>query len=45
VLEIGHDQGESIPDLMRNAGFGKVEMARDLGGNARTVCGQQPGPE
>ncbi len=36
-LEIGHDQGETVPTLMEEAGFREVAMIRDLAGNPRVV--------
>lgn len=39
VLEIGHDQGETVADLLRNAGFKDVCTYKDLAGNDRTVTG------
>jgi release factor glutamine methyltransferase len=36
-LEIGHDQGESVSALMREAGFKEVQVFRDLAGNDRVV--------
>lgn len=39
LFEIGHDQGESVPALMREAGYKDVRMIKDLAGNARVVIG------
>jgi release factor glutamine methyltransferase len=36
-LEIGHDQGESVSALMREAGFENVQVFKDLAGNDRVV--------
>jgi release factor glutamine methyltransferase len=36
-LEIGHDQGESVSALMREAGFKEVQVFQDLAGNDRVV--------
>ncbi len=45
VLEIGHDQFETVPALMREATFERVAMARDVGGNPRVVSGRRPKSE
>lgn len=37
-LEIGHDQGESVSALMRDAGFSDVRVCKDLPGKDRVVC-------
>ncbi|WP_424931476.1 peptide chain release factor N(5)-glutamine methyltransferase [Amaricoccus macauensis] len=37
LFEIGADQGESVPELFRRAGFENVRMHRDLAGKARSV--------
>ena len=36
-LEIGHDQGESVPSLLEEAGFTQIEVRKDLAGNDRCV--------
>ena len=36
-LEIGWDQGETVPELLRTAGFLHVEVLKDLAGNNRVV--------
>lgn len=41
-LEIGYDQGESVPELLRSAGFVKIEVRKDLAGNDRVVRGVYP---
>ncbi len=38
-FEIGHDQGESVSDLMKTAGFTDVTVKKDLAGLDRVVCG------
>lgn len=38
-LEIGCDQGESVPALLRSCGFSEVAVIRDLCGNDRVVKG------
>ncbi len=37
ALEIGADQGESVPDLLREAGFLAIEVRRDYAGLDRVV--------
>lgn len=37
-LEIGHDQGEAVSVLMREAGFSDVRVLKDLPGKDRVVC-------
>lgn len=39
LFEIGHDQGESVPRLMKDAGFKDVRVIKDLAGNDRVVIG------
>lgn len=39
-MEIGHDQGEAVSRLMREAGFRQVEIVKDLAGNDRVVRGK-----
>lgn len=39
LFEIGHDQGESVPALMREAGYKHVRVIKDLAGNDRVVIG------
>ncbi len=41
-LEIGYDQGESVSGLLREAGFDKVRVVKDLPGKDRVVCGIWP---
>lgn len=38
-LEIGFDQGESVSDMMREAGYYDVTVIKDYGGNDRIVRG------
>jgi release factor glutamine methyltransferase len=40
ALEIGAGQGNAVADLIRNAGYGQVEVRRDLAGHDRAVIGQ-----
>ena len=37
MLEIGHDQGESVPDLCRQAGLGNITVLKDLAGLDRVA--------
>jgi release factor glutamine methyltransferase len=37
ILEIGHDQGESLRILAASHGFGLIEARRDLGGHERAL--------
>ncbi|MEE1377544.1 MAG: HemK/PrmC family methyltransferase [Oribacterium sp.] len=37
-LEIGYDQGESVPALLEAVGFQEVTVIRDFGGNDRVVA-------
>lgn len=39
-LEIGHDQGEAVAELMKNAGYLDVEVVKDLAHNDRVVKGK-----
>ena len=41
-LEIGYDQGESVPALLQEAGFVDVTVKKDLAGNDRVVRGVYP---
>ena len=41
-LEIGYDQGEAVSRLMREAGFGEVEVIKDYAGLDRVVTGRLP---
>ena len=36
-LEIGYDQGESVPKLLENAGFSKIKVIKDMAGLNRVV--------
>ena len=40
LFEIGHDQGESVPELMREAGYKNIRVIKDLAGNDRVVIGE-----
>lgn len=42
-LEIGHDQGQAVSGLLRNAGFQNVRVCKDLPGKDRVVCAVWPG--
>lgn len=37
ILEIGYDQGESVPQLFKQAGYMIVDIIKDYGGNPRCV--------
>lgn len=37
VLEIGYDQGEAVPEIMKDAGFERVNVYKDLAGMDRVV--------
>ncbi|MBR5565612.1 MAG: peptide chain release factor N(5)-glutamine methyltransferase [Roseburia sp.] len=39
LFEIGHDQGEDVSELMKQAGFNDVSVIKDLVGNDRVVTG------
>ena len=39
IFEIGHDQGQSVSNLMREAGYKDVRVIKDLAGNDRVVIG------
>ena len=38
-LEVGEGQAKTVADLVRRAGFGRVEIRRDLAGIGRVVVG------
>ncbi len=37
VLEIGYDQGETVPEILREAGYRDIEVTKDLAGLDRVV--------
>ncbi len=39
LFEIGHDQGEAVSGLMKDAGYKDVRIVKDLAGNDRVVIG------
>lgn len=39
LFEIGHDQGEAVSELMKEAGYKGVHVIKDLPGNDRVVIG------
>ncbi len=41
MFEIGHDQGEAVSALMKQAGYEQVRVIRDLAGLNRVVCGRK----
>ncbi|MCQ2508601.1 MAG: peptide chain release factor N(5)-glutamine methyltransferase [Dorea sp.] len=40
MFEIGYDQGESVPELMKEAGFSQIVVKKDLSGLDRVVLGR-----
>jgi release factor glutamine methyltransferase len=40
AVEVGEGQAPAVPELMRSAGFGEVEVRRDLAGIERVVLGR-----
>ena len=38
-FEIGHDQGQAVSDMMKDAGFGEVTVVKDFAGLDRVVYG------
>jgi release factor glutamine methyltransferase len=42
LMEIGADQGEAVCEMMRQAGFEKVGIRKDLAGKDRVVYGRLP---
>lgn len=42
-LEIGYDQGLSVPKLLEEQGFCEIEVKKDLAGHDRVVKGTYPG--
>ena len=36
-LEIGYDQGKTVPDLLKNNGFTNIKVFKDLSGLDRMV--------
>lgn len=38
-LEIGYDQGDSVPELLEREGYYEISLFRDYGGRNRVVCG------
>lgn len=43
ALEVGEGQAPAVTELVRAAGFGAVEIRRDLAGIERVVVGERPG--
>ncbi|MGN0354865.1 MAG: peptide chain release factor N(5)-glutamine methyltransferase [Muricoprocola sp.] len=41
LFEIGYDQGISVPEIMKLAGFKNIEVKKDLAGHDRVVLGQR----
>ena len=42
ALEVGEGQAQAVGELMREAGFGKIEVRKDLAGLDRVVVGTPP---
>lgn len=40
MFEIGYDQGEAVSEMMRSAGYTKVQVIKDLAGLDRVVIGK-----
>lgn len=40
LFELGAGQAENVKNLMGNAGFGSIEIIKDLAGIDRVICGQ-----
>ncbi len=40
AFEIGYDQGEALKDLLCDAGYGDIQIIRDLAGMERVVVGE-----
>lgn len=41
IFEIGHDQGEAVSAMMKQAGYEQIRVIRDLSGLNRVVCGRK----
>jgi len=41
-LEIGHDQGDAVSGLLKEAGFDNIRVVKDLPGLDRVVCADLP---
>ncbi|MCX7559592.1 peptide chain release factor N(5)-glutamine methyltransferase [Sulfitobacter sp. F26204] len=42
MVEIGWQQGDSVREIFKGAGWAGVDVAQDLDGRARVVCAAQP---
>jgi release factor glutamine methyltransferase len=42
VLEIGADQGSAVRELYEQAGFGHIEIRKDLAGHDRIALARRP---
>ncbi|MBE5955875.1 MAG: peptide chain release factor N(5)-glutamine methyltransferase [Lachnospiraceae bacterium] len=42
-LEIGHDQGRTVPEILQKEGFSEIEVKKDFAGNDRCVRAVFPG--
>jgi len=41
-LEIGHDQGEAVRDLLAEQNYTEIQIIRDLGHRDRVAAGRRP---
>ena len=39
VFEVGYDEGESVCDILKKAGYVNIDIIKDLAGNDRVVTG------
>lgn len=37
LFEIGYNQGETVPEILKNEGYSNITVTKDLGGNDRVV--------
>lgn len=42
LVEIGWQQGDAVAEIFRQAGWGAVQLLRDLDGRARVICAARP---
>lgn len=45
LFEIGHDQGQAVSSLMRQAGYERIQIKKDLAGLDRVLIGRYNGKE
>ena len=41
MYEIGYDQGESVPSILKECGFINIEVIKDYSGNDRVVIARK----